>query len=210
MQPLTHNSIHSHAAKLPVDQARRALHSWKSIAAELDRGVRTVQRWEQTLGLPIHRISRGPRGPVFAFAEELHCWLRKRANSETSLNATVPTSDEFEVIRSNGKGTSVEGNPAKSRLRRTPKGQTLPPAATFLLVNSCGGLPENCGQCHSPLHIVKALLRISGNDRETGILMVVCKVCNLEMLAGFGAEARVTSYLVVSRRGESESPGVAA
>ena len=33
----------------------RIFSSWKEIAAFLGRGVRTVQRWETTLGLPIRR-----------------------------------------------------------------------------------------------------------------------------------------------------------
>ena len=46
--------------------SREVLHSWKEIAAELDRGVRTVQRWERTLQLPVRRLGDGPRSPVFA------------------------------------------------------------------------------------------------------------------------------------------------
>src|SRR5215475_5271791 len=52
-----------------------ALSSWKEISAYLGRGVRTVQRWEQELGLPIHRVSDGPRSPVHAFPPEIDAWL---------------------------------------------------------------------------------------------------------------------------------------
>lgn len=51
------------------------LSSWKEIAQYLDRGVRTIQRWEQGLGLPVHRIGKGKRSPVFATASELNFWL---------------------------------------------------------------------------------------------------------------------------------------
>jgi hypothetical protein len=51
------------------------LHSWKEIAQYLDRGVRTIQRWEHGLGLPVHRIGKGKRSPVFATASELNFWL---------------------------------------------------------------------------------------------------------------------------------------
>lgn len=37
------------------------LNSWKEIATFLGRGVRTVQRWERELQLPVHRIGDGPR-----------------------------------------------------------------------------------------------------------------------------------------------------
>ena len=51
------------------------LNSWKEIAAYLDRGVRTVQRWERELRLPVHRIGKGSRSPVYASVPELKFWL---------------------------------------------------------------------------------------------------------------------------------------
>jgi len=51
------------------------LNSWKEIAAYLGRGVRTVQRWERELGLPIHRIGKGKRSPVYATIAELKFWI---------------------------------------------------------------------------------------------------------------------------------------
>ena len=53
----------------------RILNSWKEIAAYLERGIRTVQRWERDLGLPVHRIGKGKRSPVFANVSELNFWL---------------------------------------------------------------------------------------------------------------------------------------
>lgn len=51
------------------------LNSWKEIAAYLDRGVRTVQRWERELQLPVHRIGKGKRSPVYTTSTELNFWL---------------------------------------------------------------------------------------------------------------------------------------
>jgi hypothetical protein len=51
------------------------LNSWKEIASFLERGVRTVQRWEHELHLPVHRIGKGKRSPVYAKVEELKFWL---------------------------------------------------------------------------------------------------------------------------------------
>jgi hypothetical protein len=67
----TASSNNKHAAGL--------LNSWKQISAYLNRGVRTVQRWERALGLPVHRIRSGNRAPVFAFEHELEQWLRESA-----------------------------------------------------------------------------------------------------------------------------------
>ncbi len=43
----------------------------------MGRGVRTVQRWERDLKMPVHRIGTGPRSPACAFPAELDAWLRR-------------------------------------------------------------------------------------------------------------------------------------
>jgi hypothetical protein len=63
---------------LPFDAAAvhtpRRLNGWKEIAAYLDRGVRTVQRWEKDFGMPVHRLGPGKGEGVVAFAHELDAW----------------------------------------------------------------------------------------------------------------------------------------
>lgn len=54
----------------------RRLRDWKEIAAFFGRDERTVRRWEQQRGLPVHRISGGARNLVFAYTDELETWLR--------------------------------------------------------------------------------------------------------------------------------------
>ncbi|HKW33340.1 MAG TPA: tetratricopeptide repeat protein, partial [Candidatus Acidoferrum sp.] len=56
--------------------AEGRLDSWKEIAAYLRREVRTVQRWEKSAGLPIHRLQIDKQGPVYAYKEELDSWYR--------------------------------------------------------------------------------------------------------------------------------------
>jgi Tol biopolymer transport system component len=54
------------------------LESWKDIASYFKRDVRTIQRWEKSLGLPIHRFQNSRSGPVFAYKSELETWLVER------------------------------------------------------------------------------------------------------------------------------------
>ena len=54
--------------------SNQELSSWKEIASHLERGVRTVQRWESELGLPVRRKGGGKRSPVYALATELDLW----------------------------------------------------------------------------------------------------------------------------------------
>ena len=53
------------------------LNSWKEIAAYMGRGVRTVQRWEQELGLPVRRPRGKERSAVIALKPDLDRWLHK-------------------------------------------------------------------------------------------------------------------------------------
>ena len=62
------------------------LDSWKEIAAYLKRGVRTVQRWERTSGLPVHRLELDRQGSVFAYKQELNAWWASRGQTVATLN----------------------------------------------------------------------------------------------------------------------------
>jgi tetratricopeptide (TPR) repeat protein len=75
------SKLHSHlqeAQKIQPVTADR-LDSWKEIAGYLNRDVRTVQRWEETDGLPVYRKSevRQKGSPVYAYTAEIDAWLRK-------------------------------------------------------------------------------------------------------------------------------------
>lgn len=61
---------------------RRILNGWKEIAVFLGRGIRTVQRWENRHGMPIHRPAGKDRTAVLAFTDELTEWLDHSALKE--------------------------------------------------------------------------------------------------------------------------------
>lgn len=52
------------------------LNSWKEIAVYLNRGVRTVQRWEIDPGLPVRRPRGRSRSAVIALRSELDEWIK--------------------------------------------------------------------------------------------------------------------------------------
>ena len=66
------------------------LDSWKEIAAYLRRQVRTVNLWEKTEGLPVHRHLHSTRGTVYAYRSELDEWFRKRALVRANGPAVLP------------------------------------------------------------------------------------------------------------------------
>lgn len=57
------------------------LGSWKEIAQYLGKGVRTVQRWEHELKLPVHRPSGASKGVVIAFPQELENWAKHQVTT---------------------------------------------------------------------------------------------------------------------------------
>jgi hypothetical protein len=50
------------------------LSCWKDIANYLRRDVRTVQRWERTRALPIHRLPGEGKNAIYALKPELDSW----------------------------------------------------------------------------------------------------------------------------------------
>src|SRR5438445_7663494 len=57
------------------------LDSWKEIAAYLKRDERTVRRWEELEGLPIHRHQHKSRAAIFAYKSELDAWWNNGQNA---------------------------------------------------------------------------------------------------------------------------------
>ena len=60
------------------DAPGNRLESWKEIAAYLNRGVRTVRRWETEEGLPVHRHLHRTLGSVYAYKSEIDTWRLTR------------------------------------------------------------------------------------------------------------------------------------
>lgn len=56
---------------------RQILNGWKEISSYIKRSVRTVQRWEARLALPVHRPALKDRSAVVAFSDELDRWISR-------------------------------------------------------------------------------------------------------------------------------------
>lgn len=75
------------------DPSTEILNSWKEIAIYLSRGVRTVQRWEAELKMPVRRPRGKGRSAVVAMRSELESWIKSRPlgmNVESTLQAAPP------------------------------------------------------------------------------------------------------------------------
>jgi hypothetical protein len=115
------------------------LDSWKEIAAFLRRTVRTVQRWEKSAGLPVHRGGPGQRHPVVASKREVSDWWQRRgsalpleeAGDERHEPEPEPATDEPPVP------TAEPGAHQPDRLR--PAGMLAGLAAVVLTMALVGG-----------------------------------------------------------------------
>jgi hypothetical protein len=145
-------------------QAETTLQSWKEIALELNRGVRTVQRWERDLKMPVRRIGKGLRAPVFAFKSELHRWLR----SSTGRRAR-----------------RTQGTLHNTRLNST--GKSRPNVDLQVLEKMFAGEPsrrakKKCIECGSPMQFLKGQFWIYGTRKKWNVSIPLCPVCNEDVL----------------------------
>src|SRR5690348_200337 len=86
----------------------RKLDSWKEIADYLDREVRTVQRWEKTENLPVHRHEHQKKSTVYAYTSELDDWRKNRQPKDDpeADAAFVPEPDLADVSPESGNGNA--------------------------------------------------------------------------------------------------------
>lgn len=82
------------------------LNGWKAIARHFDRGIRTVQRWEE-YGLPVRRPSGHLRAAVVTTTEEVDRWLARTSPAhrdpelaELRRRADVVLAQHLNVVRS--------------------------------------------------------------------------------------------------------------
>jgi hypothetical protein len=70
-------------ARPEADLSNEILSGWKEIASYMGKGVRTVQRYEMQLGLPVHRPAGRPKGSVLSTRAELDAWIAASPIRET-------------------------------------------------------------------------------------------------------------------------------
>ena len=69
---------------------KKILESWKEIADYLNRTEKTCRRFEQELGLPVHRLEKTPKARVFAYKEEIDRWIKETQHSGKEIPIEKP------------------------------------------------------------------------------------------------------------------------
>lgn len=66
------------------------LDSWKEISEYVTREIRTCQRWEKELGLPVYRINdESTRSKVFAYKKEIKQWFKEKSKKQRSEKGSL-------------------------------------------------------------------------------------------------------------------------
>jgi tetratricopeptide (TPR) repeat protein len=101
----------------PVFDSERPdrLDGWKAIASYLGRSVRTVQRWELTEGLPVHRHPHQKLSSAWAYRGQLEQWVARR--SELSTEPTGEPAAGDVVLPASGEAAPVGGSSPGNRSR---------------------------------------------------------------------------------------------
>lgn len=97
----------------PVNGKLGVLAGWKGIGDYFGCNVRTVRRYEQERGLPVHRAPGKKGSTVFAYASELDAWLGSRSDEQEPDSA---------VFTGGGKRRlgDVPGNKPSADVMRLP------------------------------------------------------------------------------------------
>ncbi len=103
---------------------RAILNSWKEIASYLGCSVRTAQRWELELAMPVRHPRGGKRGPVLALAAEINAWLQFADLRHSTVRLTKPTERELPAA----SASSVE-EPHETGRRQIGNQESCHPAA---------------------------------------------------------------------------------
>jgi len=128
------------------------LNGWKEISNYLGKSVRTVQRWERALAMPVHRIHT-PRGEiVFGSKRELERWQSAKER-ERRAAPTVPEPVTLEWLQSL----------SEPELVRLVRGRRIPRAAwAEIICQAClrlhrngAGAPETA--CHGVVEFLSRL-----------------------------------------------------
>jgi hypothetical protein len=164
----------SASADLSAGRSSAALQSWKEIASELNRGVRTVQRWERDLGLPVRRIGRSRRAPVFAFKNELHSWLRTSGGIQACGVRALSTYAQPEVEDKSARNTEL--------LQALEKLFAAEPSTHSTV---------ECSECGCPMRLLNGYFWIYGSRKKRRLSIPICPECNIEFVEAVNRSQRL-------------------
>src|SRR6185437_14147841 len=163
------------------------LQGWKEIAAELNRSVRTVQRWEQNLGLPVHKLGNGLGSPVFAFKEELRSWLRVKADkgmkTETGASSTSVAIDQDELLDGLRPAVPMKGRGTFKSRTTASEPDIVKLLNAFFALTRADHNSASCNHCHASTHLLVGHFWLYGTDKTWQVSVPFCPQCDSDLRA---------------------------
>lgn len=159
--------------------------SWKEIANYLRRQVRTVNLWEKTEGLPVHRHVHSKRGTVYAFKAELDQWRKRRAVSSLDISPTPQRSQSPKIMIAVLPFKNLSGDPSQGYFSD---------GLTEEMISQLGRVkPDNLGVVArtSSMHYKGSKRGISAIGAELGVEFIV-----EGGLRRAGERVRITAQLI--------------
>src|ERR1700733_7635812 len=123
-----------------ISEDSTVLSSWKDIAKYLGKGVRTVQRWERHLGLPVRRpVGASQKSAVVVYRGDVDAWLAARFSARTQQKSGIQANQTSRCART----TLREGVRTARELRKANH------ALTQEITASIRQLAERCDRLAS-------------------------------------------------------------
>jgi hypothetical protein len=164
-----------------------ALQGWKEIAAELDRSVRTVQRWALKFGLPVHKLGDGVGSPVFAFKEELHSWLRTKADEEikikTGTTSKMSSLNDDELFSGILRATSEKGREVLDSQPTASEPEIIKSLNAFFALKGAKGSSPLCNHCHASTRLLVGHFWLYGTEKTWQVSVPFCPECDSDLRA---------------------------
>jgi hypothetical protein len=156
---------------MSISEESTVLSSWKDIARYLGKGVRTVQRWERHLGLPVRRpTGASQKSAVLLHRGEVDAWLATRFSARTIEKSKVQQVGEPLIAE---RARLKEGIQTARQLRETHQTLTQQISESIrLLTERCDHLTTQSLQApwHPSATEVPALLPNPGTVAPRRIL----------------------------------------
>ena len=129
------------------------LNGWKEISNYLGKSVRTAQRWERLLAMPIHRIHTARGEIVFGFKPELDRWQSVKEQESSATLRALPEQVTLDWLAS---------LPEQELLRVVRSGRISRTVWSELICQACLTLHRNeaspaCGACQRILEFLSSL-----------------------------------------------------
>ncbi len=166
--------------------SRTVLQGWKEIAAELDRSVRTVQRWERTLNLPVHKLGKGRVCPVFAFRNEVQLWLR---SADGGVSGDITRASESEGKSVSAKRKSPHPAALLKERRNGKRGavavepEIIKSLNAFFALEGARYNADGCQTCKTPAQYLVGHFWLYGTEKTWQVSVPFCPNCDSEIRA---------------------------